>query len=131
MQPEDTRRAPANVIKWFDLRGLDLGTFAFLLNRITGIGLTLYLFLHLIVLSTLSRGAQAYDQFVALVRNPFFVFGEYLVVAAVLLHGLNGLRIAMTSLGIAVPRQKQLFIGLMAIALIGCGIFALRMFGGE
>jgi succinate dehydrogenase / fumarate reductase cytochrome b subunit len=130
MQPEDTRRTPANVIKWFDLRGLDLGTFAFLLNRITGIGLTLYLFLHLIVLSTLSKGAQAYDQFVALVKNPLFLFGEYLVVAAVLLHGLNGLRIALTSLGVAVPRQKQLFIGLMVIALVGCGIFAVRMFGG-
>ncbi|MDD5369096.1 MAG: hypothetical protein PHQ40_08425 [Anaerolineaceae bacterium] len=119
-----------NVVKWFDLRGLDLGTFAFLMNRISGIGLTLYLFLHLLVLSTLARGAQAYDQFIALVKNPIFLFGEYLVVVAVLVHGLNGLRIALTSLGVVVPWQKQLFIGLMVVAIGGCAIFAVRMLGG-
>lgn len=130
MRPENTRRAPMNVVKWFDLRGLDLGTFAFLMNRISGIGLTLYLFLHLLVLSTLARGAQAYDQFIALVKNPIFLFGEYLVVVAVLVHGLNGLRIALTSLGVVVPWQKQLFIGLMVVAIGGCAIFAVRMLGG-
>jgi succinate dehydrogenase / fumarate reductase cytochrome b subunit len=131
MTPENTERKSTNILKWFDLRGLDLSTFAFMMNRISGIGLTIYLFLHLVVLSQLARGPEAYDQFIALVKNPLFLLGEFLVVAAVLLHGLNGLRVALTSMGSSVQRQQQLFISLMVIALIGCVIFGIRMFGGE
>ncbi len=131
MRAEKMDRSPSNLMKWFELRGLDTGTFAFIMNRISGIGLTVYLFMHLIVLSQLARGSQAYNGFIAFAKNPVFVAGEYLVVAAVLLHGLNGLRIAITSFGIGASRQKSIFYPLMLIALAGCIVFALRMFGGE
>ncbi len=131
MSAEKTGRAPSHMAQWFELRGLDAGTFAFIMNRLSGIGLTFYLFLHLVVLSQLARGPQAYDSFIALVKNPVFIFGEFVVVAGVLLHGLNGLRIAITSVGIGAPKQKTLFFIGLAIALIGCAIFAVRMFGGE
>ncbi len=124
-------RKASNFYQWFDFRHASLGTFAFIMNRVAGIGLVVYLFLHLVVLSQLARGAGAYDQFIALVKNPLFVAGEYLVVAAVLLHGLNGIRVALTSLGIAVPSQKRLFLGLMAIAVVGLIVFGIKMFGGE
>lgn len=130
-QQANARRKPSNLWKWFDPRGREMGTWAFIINRVAGLGLTLYLFLHLIVLSTLSKGAAAYDSFIAMAKNPVFIAGEFLVVAACLLHGLNGLRIALTSFGIGNRYQKQIFIGLMTIALIGCAIFAVRMFGGE
>jgi succinate dehydrogenase / fumarate reductase, cytochrome b subunit len=126
----DPRRKAANFYQWFDFRRADQGTFAFIMNRLSGLGLTLYLFLHLIVLSQLSIGAAAYNGFIALAHNPLFIFGEFLVVAAVLLHGLNGARIIITGLGIGVPAQKGMFYGLMAIAVIGCVIFAVKMFGG-
>ncbi|HEY3343972.1 MAG TPA: hypothetical protein VGJ97_03525 [Anaerolineaceae bacterium] len=126
---ENPRKA-GKFYQWFDLRGLNLNTLAFIMNRVSGIGLTVYLFMHLIVLSQLARGAGAYDGFIALAHNPLFVAGEFLVVAAVFLHGLNGIRIGLTSLGIAVPAQKMLFITLMAVALVGCAVFAVKMFGG-
>ena len=48
---------PRNPLKaWFDVRKRSVSSWAFALNRLTGLGLTLYLFLHLIVLSTLLRG---------------------------------------------------------------------------
>ena len=119
---------PANLIQWFDPRNKSLGTWAFILNRITGLGLTLYLFLHLIMLGQLAKGPEAYDGFIALVRNPIFLVGELLVVAAALIHGLNGIRIGLTSFGIAGSKQKQLFIGLMAVAMIAIVYFAVRMF---
>lgn len=119
---------PINLIKWFDPRNKSLGSWAFILNRITGLGLTLYLFLHLIMLGQLAKGPEAYDGFIALVRNPIFLAGELLVIAAALIHGLNGIRIGLTSLGIAGNKQKQLFIGLMTVALITIVYFAVRMF---
>jgi succinate dehydrogenase / fumarate reductase cytochrome b subunit len=119
---------PANLIKWFDPRNKSLGTWAFILNRITGLGLTLYLFLHLIMLGQLAKGPEAYDGFIALVRNPVFLAGELLVIAAAFIHGLNGIRIGITSFGIAGGKQKQLFIGLMTVAMIAIVYFAVRMF---
>lgn len=115
---------------WFDPRARQAGGLAFILNRLSALGLTVYLFLHLGVLSTLLRGPQAYDTFIAFARNPVVLAGEYLVVVGGLLHGLNGIRVAVTSLAVGVPYQKQLFYSLMVLAAAGCLYFAVRMFGG-
>jgi succinate dehydrogenase / fumarate reductase cytochrome b subunit len=120
--------SPRNWYKWFDPRGKDLGTYAFILNRITALGLTFYLFLHLIVLGQLAIGPEAYDKFTELLHNPVFVFGELLVVIAGIYHGLNGLRVGLTSFGIAIPYQKQIFIGLLVITILGGLFFGIRMF---
>lgn len=119
---------PSNAINWFDPRSRQVGSWAFILNRITALGLTLYLFLHLGILSQLAQGPDAYDGFLATIHSPIFVFGEFLVVSAGIIHGLNGIRIALNSFGIAVPYQKQLFAVLIVLALVGSLIFAVRMF---
>ncbi len=125
---QEQSQKPTNLFKWFDPRHRSLGSWAFILNRITGLGLTLYLFLHLIMLGQLARGPEAYDGFIAMVKNPIFLAGELLVVAAALIHGLNGIRIGITSFGFASGKQKQLFIGMMAVAIITIVYFAIRMF---
>ncbi len=123
---------PSNLIRWFDPRHRKLGTWAFILNRITALGLTLYLFMHLIVLGNLARGPEAYDSFIAFAKNPLFIFGEMLVIAAGLIHGLNGIRIALNSFGIGARYEKQIFLGLMLVAIAGIAIFAKSMvFGGH
>ena len=114
--------------RWVDPRGRHPGTWAFILNRLSGLGLTLYLFLHLAVLSLLAEGPQAYDRFIALAKSPLMVAGELLVVLAGLYHGLNGLRVAATSLGVGVRYQGLLFAGVLLITLAGGLIFAARMF---
>jgi succinate dehydrogenase / fumarate reductase cytochrome b subunit len=117
-----------NFWKWIDLRGRQAGTWGFILNRITALGLTLYLFIHLVILSQLARGPEAYSSFLEIIHNPIFVFGEWLVVIAGLYHGINGIRIGLNSFGIGVPRQKAILYGVVAIALV-CGLFfAVKMF---
>jgi succinate dehydrogenase / fumarate reductase cytochrome b subunit len=123
-----SNQKPGNWYRWFDPRKRELGFWAFTLNRITALGLTFYLFLHLIILGQLAQGPQAYDTFLKTIRNPLFIFGEVLVVTAGFIHGLNGIRVGLTSFGIGVPTQRQLFIALLAIAVIGSLIFAVRMF---
>ncbi len=120
--------SPENRLKWLNPLGRQLGFWGFSLNRITALGLTLYLYLHLIILGQLAMGPNAYENFLKTIHSPVFVFGEWLVVAAGLIHGLNGLRVGLTSLGIAVPREKQLFAVLMVLAVIGSLLFAYRMF---
>lgn len=130
MNRSDNPPTPRNFWKWFNPIGREPGGWAFILSRITALGLTLYLFLHLIVLFTLSRGPESYDGFLALIHSPIFIFGELLVVAAGFIHGLNGIRVILTSFGIGVTTQKQLFYGLMAVSVIATVVFAIRMFGG-
>jgi succinate dehydrogenase / fumarate reductase cytochrome b subunit len=128
MSSTTQRRSLARAAGWFDPRWRQIGTWAFILNRVSGLGLTLYLFLHLAVLSTLARGPEAYDSFIALAKSPLFLLGELLVVAAGLYHGLNGLRVAFTSFGVGVAHQKRIFYGLLALTVVCVAVFALRMF---
>jgi len=120
--------APSRFPQWFDPRKRHPGNWAFILNRITALGLTLYLFLHLFMLGKLAQGPEAYNTFIALAKTPIVKGGELLVIAAGLIHGLNGIRIAMTSFGIGVTIQRQLFWGFMALAAVGIGIFGYVMF---
>lgn len=129
---ENTRNQPSagKFWTWFNPLGRQVGGWAFILNRITALGLTFYLFLHLIILGRLAQGPEAYNSFLELTENPIVKFGELLVVAAVILHGLNGIRIILTSFDIGVSRQKQLFYGFMALAVIVILFFAVRMYTG-
>jgi len=122
---------PANWPRWFDPRHRQIGTWAFILNRVTAIGLTVYLFLHLAVLSKLTQGEAGYQSFLLLAKTPLVKFGELLVIAAGLIHGLNGLRIALTSFGVGVQRQKMIFIVLLILAVTGSAYFGYRMFFGD
>ncbi len=120
--------SPYNFPRWFDPRRRMPGSWAFILNRITALGLTLYLFMHLVILSKLAQGPAAYDSFLVLAKSTPIKLGELLVIAAGFIHGLNGIRVGLTSFGIGVRRQKLLFASLMTIALAGTLFFAYRMF---
>ncbi len=50
------------------------------------------------------------------------------MVAAGIIHGLNGIRIALTSFGIATRYQRPIFLGLMALAAVGIAYFTYIMF---
>lgn len=113
---------------WFFPFRRDIGSWAFALNRVTALGLTFYLFLHLIILGKLAQGPGAYDDFLLLTENPLIKLGEWAVVAAAILHGLNGIRVVLTSFGVGVTRQKQLFYGFMIVAAFIIFLFTARMY---
>jgi succinate dehydrogenase / fumarate reductase, cytochrome b subunit len=115
---------------WFLPFKRDIGSWAFALNRITALGLTLYLFMHLFILNKLTQGPDAYNEFLTLTENPLVKLGEWAVVAAAILHGLNGIRIILTSFGVGVTRQKQLFWGFMAVAAVFILFFTAKMYLG-
>ncbi len=128
MEKKRNQPSPSRFWMWFNPIGRETGGWAFILNRITALGLTFYLFLHLIILGQLANGPAGYDGFVELMHNPFVIVGELLVVAAGILHGLNGVRIILTTFGVSVTQQKSLFYTLMFIAVVAILIFGIRMF---
>lgn len=122
--------SPARLLSWFDPRGRKIGTYAFILNRITALGLTIYLALHLFMLSKLAQGPEAYNDFITLAKTPVIKVGEMLVVAAGIMHGLNGIRIALTSFGIGARYQKQMALIVALLSAVMIAIFGYSMFFG-
>jgi succinate dehydrogenase / fumarate reductase cytochrome b subunit len=116
--------------RWFDVRRRKLGMWAYALNRITGIGLVVYLYLHLAVLSLLTRGPGSWDAFVSPARSPYVLALDVILLAGALIHGLNGLRVALTGFDVGVKAQKALFVVLMLVAAVALGAGALKIFGG-
>ena len=117
------------VPRWFDPRARDSGSWAFILNRLTGLGLTFYLGLHLVVLNKLAQGPGAYDDFVAFSQSSLIKLGEVVLIAAVLFHGLNGLRLTLHAFGIGVRHQKKTLSVVLLGTVFTSILFALRLFG--
>ncbi len=107
------------VLQWGDVRHRRLGLWAYILNRLSGLGLVLYLYLHLSILSQLTKGPAAWDGFVATAKQPAYLALDVLLLTGLLLHGFNGVRVTLTGMGYGVRVQKSLFIGLMVVAAAG------------
>lgn len=114
------------VAAWLDLYGRREGWLAFILMRLTGIGLVVYLFLHLTVLSTLARGPQAWDAFIALAHSPLFIAFDAVLIFGMLFHGLNGLRVILLGLGFGSRHQAGLFWAAFILTIVLTAV-AVRM----
>jgi succinate dehydrogenase / fumarate reductase cytochrome b subunit len=118
------------VANQLDPRGRGLGMWAFAAHRITGIGLVAYLLLHLLVLSILAQGPTGWDSFVALARTPVFLALDVVLIAGMLIHGLNGVRVALTGMGFGLRQQRPAFVGLTVVAAIALACASFRIFAG-
>ena len=113
---------------WFEVRVRPSGMLAFMLHRITGLGLVAYLFLHLALLNQLRQGPGAWNGFVETMRSPWVTFLDAVLLMGILIHGLNGLRLALVEAGILVRHQRTLFwLGMaLAVVLSAVGVAAMR-----
>ena len=116
--------------RWFDIRHRGPETWAYALNRITGLLLVGYLFVHLAVLSLLVRGPASYDAFIAVVRSPVFLALDLVLIAGWLVHALNGLRLTVIGLGFGLPAQRTMLIGATAVGIAALAVMGVLLFGG-
>ena len=98
--------------------GRGLGAWAFWLHRLTGLAMAFYLLLHIVVISTVIGGKANFDAAMGFLKSPLFVIGEMVLVAAICVHGFNGVRIVLFDLGMGIKKQKEIFVALMAVAVI-------------
>jgi len=103
----------------------NIGNFSYWLHRITGIGLSVYLIMHIYVLSSAISGPESFNSRMGSVQNPLFAVLEILLVAGIFLHMLNGLRITFSDFFSWSRSHKSifwiiaiLFVVLMVITLI-------------
>jgi succinate dehydrogenase / fumarate reductase cytochrome b subunit len=69
------------------------GQWSWLAHRITGVAIILFLFAHVVDTAVVGWGPEAYDRVVAVYHNWVVKLLELGLVAAVLYHGINGVKI--------------------------------------
>lgn len=95
-----------------------VGAWAFILHRISGVVIALYGITHVLVISTALRGEDGFNRLMEAFQKPWVLALEMALIAAILFHMLNGLRIVLFDLGVGIRRQKQLFWGLVAVGAV-------------
>jgi len=88
---------------------LDTGTIAWILHKVTGVFLVLYLLIHIFVVSQGVRGEEAFNEALAFVQKPVFVFLDAGLAGVVAYHAFNGLRVVAFDMGWGIRQHKPLF----------------------
>ena len=119
--PGQEARDPGKpVVKsWFMPFKRGVSTWGFVLNRVAGLGMVVYLYMHLLFLYLfLTKGPEAWETFLATMSNPLVKSGEAVLIAGIVGHGLNGFRVALVGSGVMTGKQRGLFYVVISIAVI-------------
>ncbi len=102
--------------------------FAFLLHRLSGLGLALFLPLHFFVLGLAVREGAALDGYLVLTQNPAVKLAEFALVFLLAAHLFGGLRLLALEFLPWREWQKSLAAGAVALAFLAACAFLLRAF---
>ena len=81
--------------------------YLYFLHRVTGLGLLLYLLMHIVVVSSRAWGPEQWETAMGRVSGPVFLVGEFLVFVAFVFHALNGVRLVLVELGILTGKAEE------------------------
>jgi succinate dehydrogenase / fumarate reductase cytochrome b subunit len=107
------------------------GTWAFVLNRWSGVFLAIYLYVHLGILTSLAFYPTAYNQFLVIARSPLGLAFDVVLILLLLYHGLNGLRIIYATLAGKIERHEVQFWLVVVISLLVTLVSAVLIFSYE
>ena len=80
---------------WFAIYRGQVGQWAQLLHRLTGLGIVGFLLLHIADTSLVGWGPGVYDVVTTIYHNPFVRALEIVLVGVVIYHAINGLRVTV------------------------------------
>lgn len=106
-----------------------LGTIAWIFHRISGIALIFYLVIHVWVVHHLSYGPESFDKIMAFLSSPLFKLSEVALLAAILYHSINGIRLIIVEFPLGNKYQKELFLisfGISSLLTLLGGYFLLK-----
>ncbi len=97
----------------------DPGMWAFALHRITGATIFFFLFVHVLDTALVRVSPEAYTEVIATYKTPLVGLMELGLVAAVLFHGLNGVRLILIDFWWQGTRwHRQMLVAVGAIWLV-------------
>lgn len=97
----------------------DSGQYAWILHRLTGLGIIAFLLIHILDIMLIGLGRDVYNHTVAFYGRAFVIPMEIALVGALLFHSLNGIRIALIDFWPqGVRHQRQLFYAALVLAVL-------------
>lgn len=107
-----------------------IGQWSWVLHRLSGLGVVFFLILHVVDTSWSVFYPEKYVEAIATYQSPLFTLGEFGLVAAVIYHAINGLRIVFLDYRphLWQHQQRAAYIVLAVTAIILVPVFVL-MFG--
>ena len=85
------------------------GMWSWVFHRATGVGVLLFLLIHIIDTALILFGPGAYNHMISLYKQPLFRPMEAALLAALLYHSLNGLRIILIDFWPSLTRFQAKF----------------------
>ncbi|MBD0292172.1 MAG: succinate dehydrogenase, cytochrome b556 subunit [Jiangellaceae bacterium] len=111
MEAQDVPNAPAGTI----YRGRE-GMWSWVAHRITGVGIFFFLFAHVLDTALVRVSPEAYNAVIGTYKNPIVGVMEVGLVAAVVFHALNGLRVVLVDFWFQGPRyHRPMFVGVLGL----------------
>jgi succinate dehydrogenase / fumarate reductase, cytochrome b subunit len=97
----------------------DPGMWSWVLHRITGATIFFFLFVHVLDTALVRVSPQAYNEVIDTYKTPIVGLMEVGLVAAVLYHALNGIRVILIDFWSEGPRhQKKMLVAVGVIWLL-------------
>jgi succinate dehydrogenase / fumarate reductase cytochrome b subunit len=91
---------------------------SWMLHRITGATVFFFLFVHVTDTALVRISPQAYDEVISTYKTPLVGLMELGLVAAVLYHALNGLRVILIDFWGQGPRYQRLMLWVIGIVWV-------------
>ena len=86
-----------------------------LLHRLTGVALAVYLVPHFIIINDSRWGPEIFNETLGWLQGSLIVAAEFVIVLAVAFHGINGLRIIAMDFFDLSHKQKLLLVMVLAV----------------
>ena len=93
----------------------DPGMWSWVLHRITGATIFFFLFIHVLDTALVRVSPQTYDEVIATYKTPIVGLMEFGLVAAVLYHALNGVRVILIDFWAQGTRYQRLMLWAIGI----------------
>ena len=104
-----------------------VGMWSWVLHRITGVAIFFFLLVHVLDTALVRVSPEAYNVVIATYKTPLIGIAELGLVAAILYHGLNGLRVILIDFwSKGAKYQNQMFWVVVGIAFVLFAAFAPR-----
>jgi succinate dehydrogenase / fumarate reductase cytochrome b subunit len=103
------------------------GMWSWVAHRISGVLIFLFLFAHVLDTALVRVSPDAYNHVIGVYKNPVVGLGEAGLVAAVIFHALNGLRVIAVDFWSKGPKyQRQMFWAVLVGFVVLFVPFAIR-----
>ena len=94
------------------------GFWSFVLRRLTGVALVIYLLLHIWVIGGINGGADTFNSRMEFLGKPLFRLAEIGLLAAVIYHGFDGIRLLIVHYFDVTDYRKSLFYAVMVVSVM-------------